>query len=744
MRKIGYLLIGLLVSQMAVAQSSESPQVPKRMTFADMQLVLSDGAQREIQKDVDALVKGMAYLMEKADRARLYMPLVEQVLKEEGVPEDFKYLAIQESAFVPDAVSVSNAVGFWQFKEPSGIEVGLRIDRQVDERMNIMSATRGACRYLKKFNETFDNWLFSLQAYNNGFAGAQRVLPESGYGRTTVRVTKDAHWYVKKYLAHRVAYQKHVEPRARPEKIYALYATSGGETIASLSRQLKVEEPQLRALNVWLKARRVPDDKSYQVVYPIINPSRQDLAALHPQEAETEPLELPEPSAHEQYPYIMADSRVSNQPFRISINGKGAIVAGRYDDLHTLASKAGMLPEKIRQYNDLARNQEVVPGQIYYLEKKRNRARVYYHTVAEGETLWQISQKYGVKLQKLLQKNRLENSREIETGMVLWLRFIRPADIPVQYAEDRGPTDPRVKHNEEMISAAMAFLDAEGPEVDIRLPGQTNTPDKLPPVIDRTPLVDPLSTQSQGAPVNPASETQEAATDNSIPEGLDSPGAETIVPAEQPMLYPAPGPEVAKDSVIQDPTQAEVVEPKDSLNQEPGNKLSDLSTAEVDWDMLAQSDTLVSVDSLSTEQVAAIAEETTDREEEILQTVIPESSGQEVAVPSFHKVLQGETLYSIARTYGLSVTEIASANQIQVNDPLKIDQELLIPVKSLNNEKNTTSNPTPSGNQVHEVQPGDTMYAIARQYGVRVEDLRAWNGKPDYTLKVGEKIIIKQ
>ena len=130
-----------------------------------MTLSIRDDARREIQKDVDAMTRHAKYFNVTAERARLYFPLISKIFAEEGLPDDFKYLSLQESSLVADAVSVSDAVGFWQFKDFTALSVGMRVDREVDERMNIASASRGAALYLKKNNEQFDNWILALQAY---------------------------------------------------------------------------------------------------------------------------------------------------------------------------------------------------------------------------------------------------------------------------------------------------------------------------------------------------------------------------------------------------------------------------------------------------------------------------------------------------------------------------------------------------------------------------------------------------
>ncbi|MEL6533758.1 MAG: LysM peptidoglycan-binding domain-containing protein [Bacteroidota bacterium] len=737
MKRFAILWVAVGLANMALGQV---PQVPRRVQFADMTLTLTDAARREIQEDVESLHAGITYLQEKADRARLYMPIVEQIMREEGVPEDFKFLAIQESAFVPDAVSTSNAIGFWQFKEPSAFEVGLKINRQVDERMNIVSATRGACRYLKSFNETFDNWWYSLQAYNNGFTGAQNVLPTSGYGKRTMQVTKQSHWYIKKYLAHRIAYTDAVEPLARPARIYALYETEGGESLNQLSRQLGVDGQEMKDLNIWLKSSRVPDDKNYFVLYPIDNPSAQDLQVLNPQQMDEEVLQVPQPSNQEEYPIIFADKRVSNQPFRITINGKRAIVAGRYDDIHTLASKAEILPEKLRELNDMDRAQAVIPGQYYYLENKRNRARVYYHTVQPEETLWLISQKYGVKLNRLVQKNRLTGVNSIEPGMLLWLRFIRPADIPVQYDEEiKAANNPNLQHNEEMIAAAISFLDQEGPETEVDAASTLPTPATLPPPVVRE--IDTVVEQDTLLMLYPATAEPEATSEEilmAVPEEEEE--KEEVTPI---LLYPAPKEE--QEEIVaapQDTSRTNVILAVPSEFE--------VATTELDAPATTPSPTENVQEDIPIEDVAVLTMVSSPGMDTLEEEVFEEESDPILAPsrPDFHSVQQGETLYGIARLYEIPFQRLVEYNQLDPSTPIDIDQKLKIPPKSAENAENPTSeNSTELAGEsvvVHEVQAGETMYSLARQYSVKVEDIRHWNEKPDYTLKVGEKLIIKR
>ena len=128
-------ILTALFFAVTVTAAAQSPQVPRKMNFAGMTLTIREDARREIQKDVDALTRSPKHFTIKAEKARTYFPIIEKIFADEGVPDDFKYLVLQESSLIADAVSVSNAVGFWQFKDFTAMEMGLRVDKQIDEHL---------------------------------------------------------------------------------------------------------------------------------------------------------------------------------------------------------------------------------------------------------------------------------------------------------------------------------------------------------------------------------------------------------------------------------------------------------------------------------------------------------------------------------------------------------------------------------------------------------------------------------
>ncbi|MFV0540770.1 MAG: lytic transglycosylase domain-containing protein [Aestuariibaculum sp.] len=153
-------------------------QVPKDLNFSGEGMPLSNPDILE-RMDRELLVntywQSNGLLMFK--RANKYFPIIEPILKKNGVPDDFKYLAVIESGLT-NAVSPAGARGIWQIMPATARENGLEVNSNVDERYHLEKATEVACKYLLRSKKQFGSWTLAAAAYNAGNAGVSKRLKE--------------------------------------------------------------------------------------------------------------------------------------------------------------------------------------------------------------------------------------------------------------------------------------------------------------------------------------------------------------------------------------------------------------------------------------------------------------------------------------------------------------------------------------------------------------------------------------
>lgn len=114
-------------------------------------------------------------IIKRANRA---FPIIEPILAKNGIPDDFKYLAVIESSLVSTAVSSSGAKGIWQFMPETAKEKGMEVNDIVDERYHLEIATEAACKYLLAAKEKFGSWTLAAASYNGGTNGVSKKIEE--------------------------------------------------------------------------------------------------------------------------------------------------------------------------------------------------------------------------------------------------------------------------------------------------------------------------------------------------------------------------------------------------------------------------------------------------------------------------------------------------------------------------------------------------------------------------------------
>ena len=445
-----YPLLFLVFSTLFQQVWAQIPQVPSQLEFADLTVRIHPQAQREIQLDVDALYRNPTYFKVKQDRVNLFLPIVERELKKQGVPDDLKYLVIQESGLISDAVSTSNAVGFWQFKQGTAEEVGLRVDNQVDERKNIITSTKGAALYLKKHNNVLDNWMTALVSYQMGLGGAKAYFGNQHTGKKTIEVDRNTHWYFKKFLAHKVAYQNQIGVFASSSQRLAEVQIQGPVTMATLAKRFGVSEAHLIEYNKWANHGKVPAG-TFTLFYikegnlpvePAVQKIEEKPVQTRPSQATTKA--SPAYKQANSYPRISGNTTKANQPNQITVNDLSGVQATTTMSPSKFADEIGMKEKKFLKVNDFPEEEKVETGKYYYTEKKKASADVETHVVQPGEDLWSISQKYGIRLASLKSKNRIRKDSELKPGMVLNLREPRKRGEAIPVVQVVAP-EPTVK-----------------------------------------------------------------------------------------------------------------------------------------------------------------------------------------------------------------------------------------------------------------------------------------------------------
>ncbi len=416
-----------------ISSQAQIPQVPTHMELGNMKLRITDGGKKIIQEHVNALHQNEKYLQKVADQAHLYFPIISKILFEEGVPDDFKYLCIQESGFRADAVSSSNAVGWWQFKDFTAREVGLFVENDADERKHIVYSTKGAAKYLKKNYFYLKNWVYACQSYQQGLGGTQRSVDKSLFGVDKMTIDENTYWYVMKFLAHKIAYAD-ILKRHPSVEIDALrpVLVNSGEKLSDVANENSVSLSEIERNNIWLNRSRIPD---YRETYYVMIPGEERIVNNKNTQLETITIELEESDPEE-------ISRISSRQFVnptvriiLKINNKKAILSNSGDIPVTLALRGGITKDQLLKYNDLTPGEEITTNMVYYLQPKNNRSRISRHITKEGESLWEISQKYGIKEKFLMKKNRLKLGEEPKPGRVLHLRKKISKDAEIEYVE---------------------------------------------------------------------------------------------------------------------------------------------------------------------------------------------------------------------------------------------------------------------------------------------------------------------
>ncbi|GAB6011181.1 lytic transglycosylase domain-containing protein [Viscerimonas tarda] len=219
-------------------------------------------------------------------RANRIFPIIEPILKENGIPDDFKYLAVIESSLNPRAFSSAKAAGLWQFMPATAKIYGLEVGNEVDERYSIEKSTKAACKYLQAAYTRYRSWKSAAISYNagTGKVSDEREKQQVDDSLDLWLVEESSRYYFRmvaaKYLFESPARYGFILRQHQLYKPIDFKEVEVSESIADLSEFAKdkgITYAQLKEFNSWLRDRKLTITAKNPKTYTILVPSKESL-----------------------------------------------------------------------------------------------------------------------------------------------------------------------------------------------------------------------------------------------------------------------------------------------------------------------------------------------------------------------------------------------------------------------------------------------------------------------------------
>jgi hypothetical protein len=259
-----------------------APPVPSAASFAGEPVPLDKYYVREaLEREILAATFMHTSTILMFKRANRWFPVIEPILKQQGIPDDFKYLALAESNLA-NVVSPAGAEGYWQFLKPTGQKYGLEINDNVDERYHMIKATVAACNYFSEAYGKFGNWTLAAASYNRGLDGLSRALENQAVSNFyDLYLNDETSRYIYRIVAMKEIYNHPVRYGfyLRQQDFYPQVPTRSVTVDSSISnlpqfaKQMNSNFRILRELNPWIQNYTLPNKsrKTYTLLFPLDN-----------------------------------------------------------------------------------------------------------------------------------------------------------------------------------------------------------------------------------------------------------------------------------------------------------------------------------------------------------------------------------------------------------------------------------------------------------------------------------------
>lgn len=376
----------------------------------------------------------------------LYFPLYEQILDQQGIPLEFKYLSIVESALNPTAVSRVGATGLWQFMLATGKLYNLKVNSFIDERRDPVKSTYAACQYFKDMYAIYNDWLLVIAAYNCGAGNVNRAIARSGGKRTFWEISsylpKETRGYVPAFIAVTYLMSYSSEHNLIPVAPLISYydadtvMTDQKVSLKAVADAINTPVELLAYLNPLYKrgiipesdeplVLRLPSNKMSAYLANLSNIYKPDANARQNNFASNENIDAPESGELvKKYHTVKAGEHLQSIANRYNcsvgdikswnrINGS-KLKKGQKLAVYVLSRKKA--DKAVVNVPAVKNNSSISKTPIKSIASEKAGSKFVYHVVQPGDSLWKIAQSYdGVTVEQIKSLNNLQ-SDDLKVG----------------------------------------------------------------------------------------------------------------------------------------------------------------------------------------------------------------------------------------------------------------------------------------------------------------------------------------
>lgn len=660
--------------------------------------------------------RGRKHFAKHLERSYRYIPEMQKILKKYNLPKDLVYIALIESGFNAKARSRANAVGFWQFISGTGRRYNLKINRHVDERSDFEKSTDAAARYLRDLYQMFGDWYLAAAGYNAGEGKVQKAIRKMG--------SKDF-WKLaeSKYL---MSETKNYIPKFMAAMIIAKHPEHFGFTDLNPQEPLKYETVQIKGNPIDLR-----------VVAKLIERDRAELETLNPElRVPTTPLD--------QKKYALRVPREEASRFRSRLASlprhmwmaKKEHKVREGETLDSVAKSHNVSVRYLAMTNGLSAKGSLKPGQRigipYDPPKYRDLSTgktIRYHRVRPGDSLWKIAREYNIPLSELRAWNKGKIKRHLRPGQKIALRGMirKEGRKSTVVAKNKPRSGETIVYSVKDGDSLWTIANAHGVTVGELKAWNSG---KIKKYLKRGQKITIKGQKSTTAKKT----TQLAMADKKSSKESSSKSAGKTY---------------------------HTVKAGDTLSTvavKYGVRIRDLKQ----WNKGKLGKYLKIGQRLQIEDVKGALSKTITVAKAEKKAPTKEELSKPSGAKSTYKVRSGDSLWSIANRNNVSVANLKKWNEGKIGRHLKPGQRIKIIRTSSSrsrktkttvaqvDSKNVKPSITPAIAGVeeketifHTISSGDTLWDIARKYGVKTSDIRQWNGieRVKY-LRPGDKLKI--